>query len=84
MHFVVMVAEQRKIKGVSEVITSIGKESIKTTRTYKIVSWDKAPEFMKINPFVIEGYRPYFSYFLCIKSLFRLHNEVILSISTNK
>lgn len=49
----------------------------KETNRFYLVGWDKAPEFMKINPFVTYGYRPCFSFILCIKSMFRLHNEVI-------
>ena len=52
----------------------------KETNRFYLVNWDKAPEFMKINPFVTYGYRPYFSFILCIKSIFKLHNEVTIYI----
>ena len=67
---------RKVISGVQDTVPQFLENDQKTRTTYKIVSWDDAPEFMKINPYITQGYRPYFSYLLCLKSLFRLHNEV--------
>ena len=42
---------------------------------YKLVSFDEAPGFLKANPFILTGYRVHFSFWMCLYSLLRLHNE---------
>jgi len=37
---------------------------------------DETPRFLH-REFILSGYRVYFSFFLCFKSLFRLHNETL-------
>ena len=69
-----MEIRQRQVEVVEEVAKHTKPHS--QTNTYHTVSYDEAPFFMQLNPFVRCGYRPYFSYLLCVKSLFRLHNEV--------
>jgi len=43
----------------------------------ELVSWDKVPPFLRNNPFILKYYRTYFSFSLCLKSLFLWHNETV-------
>lgn len=46
------------------------------TEEFVLCDFEEAPTFMKINPYILHGYRPRFSLRLCVSSIFRLHNEV--------
>lgn len=43
--------------------------------TLPLYSYDDIPEYYKGNKYVLRGYRVYYTTSMCIKSLFRLHNE---------
>jgi len=47
-----------------------------TSEPYPLLSFEDAPPHMQINPHVVCAYRPLLSYRLCLRSLFRVHNEV--------
>jgi len=37
--------------------------------------WHEVPEYMQFNEFIRSGYRANFSWEMCLKSLFQMHNE---------
>ncbi|KAN0050530.1 hypothetical protein ACTA71_003659 [Dictyostelium dimigraforme] len=49
----------------------------KTHNNYQLTSYDKIPPYLQGNEFIVSGYRVNFSYKLCLKSIFRLHNETL-------
>jgi adiponectin receptor len=42
-----------------------------------LVDWVHVPPFLRNNPHIRKYYRTYFSYKLCLKSMFRWHNETL-------
>ncbi|GAM17711.1 hypothetical protein SAMD00019534_008860 [Acytostelium subglobosum LB1] len=44
---------------------------------YSLHSYDNLPAYLQGNEYIQTGYRVNFSYRLCIKSLFRIHNETL-------
>ncbi|KAL9655206.1 hypothetical protein ABK040_008981 [Willaertia magna] len=50
---------------------------IKFQTNFQLCSFDECPDFLRNNPFIRNHYRKYFSYKLCLKSMFKLHNETV-------
>eukprot|EP00474_Spongospora_subterranea_P009270 CRZ09728.1 hypothetical protein [Spongospora subterranea] len=46
-------------------------------RKYLLATYDKVPGWLKDNPHIAGGYRVHFSWRLCVRSMFRLHNETL-------
>ncbi|KNC49610.1 progestin and adipoQ receptor family member 3 [Thecamonas trahens ATCC 50062] len=44
-------------------------------REYVLVDYAAAPAWLATNRYILSGYRAYFSFRLCLVSIFRLHNE---------
>jgi len=45
--------------------------------TFKLLEWESAPSWVQYNKYIVTGYRADFSWRLCLKSMFRLHNETL-------
>lgn len=47
-------------------------------KTFVLTTFDKLPKFLADNEYLRGGYRVHFSFKLCMVSLFRLHNGMLL------
>ena len=50
-------------------------DRVTTISQYHLKPYEQIPTFLKANRFIRAGYRVHFSFFMCLYSLLRIHNE---------
>ncbi|EDV20079.1 uncharacterized protein TRIADDRAFT_61447 [Trichoplax adhaerens] len=71
-----LVSHHDKASPITETAT-ICKTVMRKDDAIALHPFSQVPEFLQINPYIIDGYRVHLSYQSCLKSLFVLSNETI-------
>jgi len=50
---------------------------LKFQTSFCLCNFEETPDFLRNNPFIKTHYRKYFSFKMCLKSIFKLHNETV-------